>query len=323
MTGLRIQDSSEIGARHLKIAFWGPTGSRKTETILRNFPDNLLIDTEGNGEMCANHPDIPAFAYARTKDPFEVIEAVDGAASGKFKMKNGRPIQTVAIDGASVLWANQQEVAYGLARKRAEKRGLQGAESTNPTQGEWATAKRPLRMLMNRLSASPIKYLIFTAREKDLYAESKGSEMARIGVQPEWVKGSDFDMNIIFRFYFEKGIWMYEVTKVQGYLGKNLPMGSKGTEFPTSILLSYALSGKVAEDNANLTVEQQIQTELAKKGPKERTFRALQSYAIERGLDVEGLKSLLKGSGFTAYTPDQHDKMEVLIDTYVAQQVGV
>lgn len=316
---LLIQDSSEIGARHLKIAFWGPTGSRKTETILRNFPDCLLVDTEGNGEMCANHPEIPPFAYARTKDPFDVIEAVDGAATGRFKMKSGRAIQTVAIDGASVLWANQQEVAYGLARKRAEKRGLQGAESTNPTQGEWATAKRPLRMLMNRLSASPIKYLIFTAREKDLYAESKGAEMTRIGVQPEWVKGSDFDMNIILHFFFERGAWMYEVTKVQGYLGKILPMGSKGTEFPARELLSYALSGKIAEDNATLTVEQQIQAELSRAARKQRTFRALQEYAQDRGLDVDRLKSLLKGSGFLSYTPAYHDQMEALVDTFASQ----
>jgi hypothetical protein len=319
---LQIQDSSEIGARHLKIAFWGPTGSRKTETILRNFPDCLLIDSEGNGEMCANHPDIPAFTYARTKDPFDVIEAVDGAASGRFKMKNGHAIQTVAIDGASVLWANQQEVAYGLARKRSEKRGQPGAESTNPTQGEWATAKRPLRMLMNRLSASPIKYLIFTAREKDLYADNKGSDMTRIGVQPEWVKGSDFDMNIIFHFFFERGVWMYEITKVQGFLGKILPMGSKGSEFPLKELLSYALSGKVAEDNATLTVEQQIQAELARPKHKQRSFRALQEYAQERGLEVDPLKSLLKAAGFLSYTPDQHDQMEVLIDTFAAQQIN-
>jgi hypothetical protein len=48
----------------------------------------------------------------------------------------------------------------------------------------------------------------------------------------------------------------------------------------------------------------------------------LQEYAQERGLDVEGLKALLKGSGYMSYTPDQHDKMEALVDTYNAQQIS-
>lgn len=47
-----VELSSEIKNRNLKIMFWGKTATRKTETILRNFPGVLLIDTEGNSDQC-------------------------------------------------------------------------------------------------------------------------------------------------------------------------------------------------------------------------------------------------------------------------------
>src|SRR5512138_797823 len=139
---IKVQRSSEITTRHLKIAFWGRTATRKTETVLRNFPHVLLIDAEGNGELCAGAKEIPEFLYLKTKDPYEVIEAIDLASKGQLKFADGSPVETVSIDSTSVLWSGQQEVAYGLARRRAEKRNMADKEQ-NATQGEWATAKRP------------------------------------------------------------------------------------------------------------------------------------------------------------------------------------
>ena len=43
-----ILSSRQVQPRHLKLLFWGDTGTRKTESILRFFPNVLLIDTEGN-----------------------------------------------------------------------------------------------------------------------------------------------------------------------------------------------------------------------------------------------------------------------------------
>jgi hypothetical protein len=50
---------------------WGDAGTRKTETILRYFPDVLLIDCEGNSDHCIGMPEIPPFIRVVTKDIYE------------------------------------------------------------------------------------------------------------------------------------------------------------------------------------------------------------------------------------------------------------
>ena len=59
---MQLELSSEIKNRNLKIMFWGKTATRKTETILRNFPGVLLIDTEGNSDQCVG---VPSFVMGK------------------------------------------------------------------------------------------------------------------------------------------------------------------------------------------------------------------------------------------------------------------
>lgn len=160
MTPVKATASSRLQQRHLKIGFWGATATRKTETILRFFPDVLLIDSEGNGEMCAHIPEIGEFLYLQTKDPRVVMEALDDVKKGLLKFPDGSPVRTIGIDSTTVLWSVQQELAYTLAAARAERKNYRDAENANATQGEWATAKRPLRQLNTRINASGIQYII-------------------------------------------------------------------------------------------------------------------------------------------------------------------
>ena len=68
------------------------------------------------------------------------------------------------------------------------------------------------------------------------------------------------------------------------------------------------------EDNADETVEKQINEELERTAPKVRTFQTLTEYALDRGVQVDTLKSMLKQSGYSVYKPENHDKMEMLIE---------
>ena len=311
--------SSKVKARHLKIAFWGDTGTRKTETVLRYFPHSLLIDTEGNGELCAGHPDIPEFLYIRTKDAYEVAEAVKAASSGEFKFEDGSPVETVSIDGASVLWSMQQEVAYGMAIKRSERYNKK-AEEINPSQGDWAKVKRPLRSVSNSINGSPLKYIFYTARQKDLYKEvvnpeTHKKELAKIGVAPDWVKGTDYDMNLVMHFYFDENkVWHWEVTKVQGALGKILPIGKTGTEFPISEITSFALTGQALSEASDDEVIEKI---VNREEEKVRSFASLKEYAMSLGIPEADFGNVLKSGGWTQYSVSTHDTMEAYLQEWV------
>ena len=111
MDELGIKPSAEVIPSNIKYLFWGDTGTFKTETILRNFPNILFIDVEGNAQHCTHMKEIPPFLYVKTKDVNKVLKIIDAVAEGKLKMQDGSPIETVAIDTATILWAIQQDVA--------------------------------------------------------------------------------------------------------------------------------------------------------------------------------------------------------------------
>ena len=314
--------SNKVKARHLKIAFWGDTGTRKTETVLRFFPNVYLIDTEGNGELCAGHPDIPEFLYNRTKDAYEVAEEIKAASDGKYSVA-GKPVETVSIDGASVLWSMQQEVAYTMAIKRAEryKNNKKSNEEINPAQGDWAKVKRPLRSVSNQINGSAIKYIFFTARQKDLYKEEVDErtgkkELVKIGLTPDWVKGTEYDMNLVMHFYYDdKGEWTWEVTKVQGALGNILPKGTKGHEFPAQEILNFALTGEALVEASDEEVVERI---AARDDNKVRTFAGLKEYAVSLGIPTEKFGEALKSGGWSQYATNQHDTMEAYLKEWAS-----
>ena len=52
---LGIEFSGSVSPGGVKLMFWGDTATRKTETVVRNFPNVLLIDTEGNSDVLLGH----------------------------------------------------------------------------------------------------------------------------------------------------------------------------------------------------------------------------------------------------------------------------
>ena len=90
-----ILSSKNIVNRNIKFFWFGDTGTRKTETILRYFPKVLLIDAEGNADKAADNPDIPEFLLATTKDAREILNIIDQVSKGKLKFPDGSPVLTV------------------------------------------------------------------------------------------------------------------------------------------------------------------------------------------------------------------------------------
>src|SRR5579859_4283400 len=312
--------STNVATRHVKHLFWGPTGSRKTETALRLYPHVLLIDTEGNGDQCIGVPEIAPFLLLTTKDVNEVIDALDDVASGKLKFPDGSPVETVVIDSTTVLWSVRQEVGSLAAEQRAAKWN-KSADQANMTQLDWVLAKRPLKRLNTRLNNSPIKFIIFTAREKDLYQQKEGGkkdELVKVGVTPDVIKGTEYEVNVALHFGFDPaGAWQCTVDKVQGALGKTLPKGKTLKKYPIKEILDFAAGVQVAvgdQKGEMEAAEASLKKEIAEEKPKMQPTKAAfleeavrMGYATPDGKpDAVAIKNALVKAELYPYEPAHH-----------------
>jgi len=320
-----ILSSRQVQPRHLKLLFWGDTGTRKTESILRYFPNVLLIDTEGNGEQCVGIPEIPEFLLARTKDVNEIIQIVDQVAAGKHRFPDGRPILTVAIDSISVLWSIRKDTRALVAEQRSQRWG-KSAEEATLTQLDWSMAKRPLLRLNTRLANCPIKYMIYTARLQDKYAEDprQKDRIFKVGEAPDALKGLEYDMNLSFRMRnTPEGVWECQVTKVQGALGQELPSGKVLRSFPAETILGYTghlsgAGGGVQDETqlAELDAQRELSAEAPRAGARTQprsTARELDEfYAQAQSLgyqtpdgapDRARIREVLRSNGYQSFSP--------------------
>ena len=317
---MQIQSSSKITERRLKMLFWGSWGTRKTETILRYFPDVLIIDTEGNIDQVVGHPDIPEFLYDQTKDVHEIIKIMDDVAAKKIKFADGRLVRTLAVDTASVLWQVRQEVGAQAAEKRALRYNKSADEATM-TPLDWVTAKRPLKRLQTRMANMPIPFLIMTAREKVKYAEGAGKDPVQVGVEADVMKGLQYDVNLSLRFGNDETGWFGQVDKVQGVLSSKLPVGGIMRTFPSEYLISYASQifrpGTLLDDSD--VAAENLKTEEAEEAKKiERTQTNFIKWAnTAHGLDGKQVGAALTAAGFKAFDATRWDEMVAAVSSAV------
>jgi hypothetical protein len=309
-----IKSSNNMEARNLKIMLWGGTGKRKTETPLRFFPDVCVFDAEGNVEQCKGMKEIPEFLYIVSKDTRRLLRLIDEITTGKLKMPNGNPVQTLVVDSETKLWSVQQEVASVLAEKRAAKWKKDPLEATT-TPLDWTIAKRPLKELLNKIDGSSIKYLFIIAREKDMFEEGKGVDLKKIGVTPDAVKGTEFEMNISFYMGGDPE-WYCKVSKVQGALGYTLPEGKVLRQFPTQILMDHTKGAVARTTIADDDLARQITDEIDTIGgttSEPHTQGALLQYAKGLGMETKDVGPALKTAGITEFSPAKWDEMKAAL----------
>lgn len=310
-----IEDSEKVGIRHLKFAFWGASGSRKTETVLRYFPNVLLIDTEGNSDQCLKDPEIPRFIRVKTKDPRKALEIMEAAARGQITMPNGEPVKTISIDSGSLLWAIQQDAFVNVAENRSRKYN-KSAEEANMTMSDWTKAKRPLRSIMTAFNGSPIPFLVMILREKDLWRDKGGGEMEKAGVTYDFIKNIEYEFSAFLHFKKEGG-WSMEVDSVKGMLRNILPLGKNLKTFPIQEILEYAqslqTSGSPEEEDDHQLAESIAKGEEAGQYP--RTSQGLLKYAREiKNMSPSEVGQVLKAGGITGFDSVKWNQMIALIN---------
>ena len=310
---IEIKDSTKVVGKNLKLMIWGATGTRKTESVLRNFPHVLVFDSEGNVEQCVGVPEIKPFRYIQSKDTREALEIIDQVSNGKILMQDGAKVETLCFDSASVLWSVQQEVASSLAEKRALKYNRDATTATT-TQIDWTVAKRPLKNLLTKLNNSGIKYVILIAREKDLYADLPGNELKKIGVQPDVVKGADYEMNLVLHTVADGDKWYCEVTKPQGAIGQDMPKGKKFDRFPFD-LIAKQTSGKTSVNPEKTDHEialSQVQDEEDASEP--HTMEAMIAFARMLDIETSDIGKILKAGGIGEFLPNRWTEMKTILE---------
>jgi len=189
---------------------------------------------------------------------------------------------------------------------------------------DWGTAKRPLKSLYTVINNSPIKFLIFICREKDLLKEdpNDSNKLIKLGSIWDGMKGLDYEMNLALHFTVDdKKKWQYEVTKVQGGLAKQFPLNSTGTKIDFPKLFEYAehLKPSVGSEESEGDVADRIAKGEEKKIKK--TQVDLVNFAKSYDISPADLATVLKAAGFAAYEPDKHAAMEQAILDYVSKRV--
>jgi len=295
--------------------------SRKTETVLRNFPHVFLFDTEGNSDQCIGMPEIPPFMRLKTKDTRKIVEYLDKLALKQVKFPDGSLVETVAFDTVSLIWGIQQEVAAANAEKRAIRYRTNPDEATM-TQLDWVIAKRPMKKIANRVNTLPVKYLLYLSREKDAYVEGDAAKGPKPPPVPDCVKGTMYDMNLALRFLSNAGQWSYEVTKVQGALAALFPMGFKGNKLDIKALLDYSknLTGEAAVEKDDTDIAAEIAEGEVKL---EKTWAEMVKFANANGIQTIDIAPILKDAGFQSFKTSEFDLIKAAVQVHLDKKVFV
>ncbi len=304
---LGIEFSQEIYPGGVKLMFWGDTATRKTETVVRNFPHVLLIDTEGNSDVLIGHPEIPPFLRVKSKDVRQILNVLEAAAQGKLKFPDGSLVETVSLDSWTVLWGVQSDVASKMAEKRAEKKNY-NIDEANITMTDWAKSKRPMKRILNIINGSQIKFLILIARQKDEYETSAGNmDAKKTGrVIPDVMKGTEYEVNLALHFFIENGKWDFETSKVQGSLIDLFPLGKKQAKFPFEEFFAR-FSGLDPSKSTKMRDEDEVTGEIADaETPHSR--EELIEFGKGLGLSPMDIGTALKIAGM-AFDPKRWDEM--------------
>ena len=311
LKSLGIEFSQEVHPGGVKLMFWGDTATRKTETVVRNFPHILLIDTEGNSDVLLGHPEIPPFLRIKTKDVRQILDVLEAAAQGKLKFPDGSLVETVSLDSWTVLWGVQSDVASRMAENRAARYN-KNVDEANITMTDWAKSKRPMKRVLNIINGSQIKYLVLVARQKDEYETTSGNmDAKKTGrVIPDVMKGTEYDVNLALHFTVDGGKWAFETSKVQGSLIDLFPLGKKQTAFPFEQFFAR-FSGLDPSKSTKMRNEDEVTREIA-DAEVPHTREELIEFGKLLGLSPMDIGSALKARGL-AFDPGKWDEMTGLL----------
>lgn len=186
-----------VEKRALKVLGFGDSGTGKT-TFALSFPQNVITDSEDGYAFYKNNPNIALMATTNSiYDLEEILDEVE-------ELIEEDKIGTFTTDSISKFYANLQYIYQDLVEKRARRKG-QDVDDAGLSQREWAKIKTTLKRVNDTklMMASKGVNIVDIAQQKDI-KEKRGDTFVKIGVEPDYVKNSNYDYDIIINMYTEE-----------------------------------------------------------------------------------------------------------------------
>jgi GTPase SAR1 family protein len=187
----------EMEKRALKVLCFGDTGTGKTWFAL-SFPKNVITDSEDGYAFYKNNPNIALMATTNSiYDLEEILDEVE-------ELIEKNEISTFTTDSITKFYANLQYVYQDLVEKRARRKG-QDVDDAGLSQREWAKIKTTLKRINDTklMMSSKGTNIVDVAQQKDI-KEKRGDTFVKVGVEPDYVKNSNYDYDIIINMYTEE-----------------------------------------------------------------------------------------------------------------------
>lgn len=170
--------------RRVKALFWGPTGVRKTRLALQ-FPKPCVADGEEGTKWYADEFGFDVLPFGNFA---EFSAAIDWLAKGKH------PYLTFVVDPSTIIWdLLQKQWSDTFLIRNIGTKGFK-FDFYNMQPGDWKHVKAEWKDLLKRITALDM-HVIFTARQKDLYAE--GELMKKVGVIHDGEKNMPYFFDVV------------------------------------------------------------------------------------------------------------------------------
>lgn len=195
--GFRKPKTKKIGA---KILGFGGTGSGKTVFLL-SFKKLAVLDSETGiawyeGTELGKNIEL----IMNTQDYTEIESAIDDLED---MIKDG-DIKTFGIDSETKFYQNLQDVILKLEEDRARKKGRDELDA-NVSQRGWGKIKSISQRLQNiKLDLSSKGINVVSIAQEDEIKEKQGDKMVHVGDKPSMAKKSEYDYDIVLRFFTEE-----------------------------------------------------------------------------------------------------------------------
>lgn len=207
----------EVKEKRLKMFVFGPAGVGKTTATIQ-FPNSYIIDTEKGSDH-----------YVKTitkmnSAVFQTNVFDEAAAEVKELLTTKHEYRTLVIDPITQLYSSVQEKWTRVFEKHAKTE--KEAEVQDFGMRFWGRVKSDFKAFQRNLIAIDTN-LIVTSHQKDLY----GTNMTKIGVTFDSMKGDDYLFDLVFRLENKNGKRMAITIKERAEIGEG--------KFPPEFEWSY------------------------------------------------------------------------------------
>jgi hypothetical protein len=171
--------------KRLKMFLFGPPGSRKTTSAIQ-FPQSVLIDMERGSEDYLKSIKKAGSIVLQTTNPDEVRDEIKTLLTEKHEYR------TLILDPVTIFYEGLQDKWTRLFEKHTDNE--KNKELQDFGMRYWGRVKSEYKSMLRMLLKLDMN-IIMTAHQKDIY----GSNMSKVGVGPDSMKGDNYFFDNVFQ----------------------------------------------------------------------------------------------------------------------------